>query len=139
MKSDFFRCVLPWPDWNISPNGTKNRRYRSALTKNHRSDAGYIAMEAMGYRNWVDADVIFAIWIFRQPDKRHRDTGNMHSSMKAAQDGVFDALKVNDHAVKDEYLHLDGIKEGGEVELRLYEDVIQWLDDVKTLALETYL
>jgi len=136
VSRDFFRVVLPWPNWDISPNGTRNRRYKSALTKEHRERAYYLAMEAIGYRNWIDADVVFAIWIFRQPDGKRRDTGNMHSSMKAYQDGIFDALKIDDHAIKPEYLHLDGIKKGGEVELRLYEDMIQFLDDVKTLALD---
>ena len=139
MSRDFFRVLLPWPDWNISPNGTRNRKWRAALTKEHRTQARYIAMEAMGYRNWVDADVVFSIWIFRQPDNKRRDTGNMRGAMKAYQDGVFDALKIDDHVVKDEHLHLDGIKAGGEVELRLYEDVYQWFDDVRELVRETYL
>ena len=135
---DFFRVVLPWPNWDISPNGTHNRKYRTALTKSHRTLARYAAIGAIGYRNWIDADVAFSIWLFRQPNKIHRDTGNIRSAMKAYQDGVADALKIDDHVIKDEHLHLDGYKDGGEVELRIYEDVVQWLDDVRVLVFDAY-
>jgi len=138
MKVDFFRILLPWPNWDISPNGTHNRKYRAALTKEHRERAGWIAREAIGYNNWVDSDVILAIWIFRQPNKMRRDTGNMRGAMKAYQDGIFDVLLINDHVVKDEHLHLDGYKDNGEIELRLYEDWQQWIDDVIILTKEKY-
>ena len=138
MKIDFFRLLLPWPNWDISPNGTHNRKYRSALTKEHRYAGEMLAREAIGFHNWVDSDVILAIWIFRQPDKKRRDTGNMRAAMKAYQDGISDALLINDHVIKDEHLHLDGYKEGGEIELRLYEDYHQWIDDVIVLTKEVY-
>ena len=138
-EHDFFRVVLPWPNWAISPNGTKDRHVRARLTKQHRQLAMMISLEALGFQNWIDnQDAVFSVWLFRQPDNRKRDTGNIRGAMKAYQDGVADALKIDDHAIKDEHLHLDGIKEGGEVELRIYEDVRQWLDDVAYLVLEKY-
>jgi len=135
---NFFRVVLPWPDWDISPNGTKNREKRARLTKEHRYIAKMIARETIGFQNWVDADMLFSVWIFRQPDKKHRDTGNMRAAMKAYQDGIFDALLINDFAVKPELLFQDGIVQGGEVELRLYEDYRQWIDDVIVLTKEAF-
>jgi len=138
VKIDFFRLLLPWPNWDISPNGTRNRKYRTKLTREHRQMAEMLAREAIGFNNWVDAEEILSIWIFRQPSKSHRDTGNMRAAMKAYQDGVFDALLIDDHAVKDEHLHLDGFIKDGEVELRLYEDYHQWIDDVIVLTKEVY-
>ena len=138
-EHDFFRVVLPWPDWKISPNGTKDRHTRARLTKEHRYLAKCEARNAIGYRNWIDEqDTVFSVWLFRQPDKRKRDTGNMRGAMKAYQDGIADALRIDDHAIKDEYLHLDGIIEGGEVELRLYEDVLSFIDDIKTLLFDKH-
>jgi len=133
-NNDFFRVVLPWPDWNISPNSRTHYRKKAVLTKEHRQAAYYFALEAMGASNWVDADRVFSVWIFCDPDSRHRDTGNIRAAMKAYQDGVCDALKIDDFVIKDEHLHRHEIKEGGEVELRLYEDYRSWLDDVVVLS-----
>ena len=95
-------------------------------------------MDAIGYRNWIDADIVFSVWIFNQPTKARRDTGNMRAAMKSYQDGVFDALRIDDHVVKDEHLHLGEYVKGGAVELRLYEDVEQFLDDVVVLVRDRY-
>lgn len=138
MNRDFFRVVLPWADWGLSPNGRLHHHAKAKLVREHRRTARLLSLEALGFRNWVDADMIFSVWIFRQPDKRRRDTGNMRATVKSYQDGVFDALKIDDHSVKDEHLHLDGVKENGEIELRLYEDVRQWLDDVFILTVDRY-
>ena len=62
----------------------------------------------------------------------------MRGAMKAYQDGIFDVLRIDDSVIKPEALFQDGIIKGGEVELRLYEDVRQWLDDVIYLATEKY-
>ena len=62
----------------------------------------------------------------------------MRAAMKAYQDGVADALRIDDHVIKDEYLHLDGIMKGGEVELRLYECVFSFIDDINTLLFDKH-
>ena len=137
-ERDFFRVVLPWPNWDISPNGTSNRRYKAQLVRQHRQDARYAAMAAIGYQNWIDGNEAYSIWIFRQPNKRKRDTGNMRAACKAYQDGVFDALRVDDSIIKPEAIFQDGYIDGGEVELRLYEDPRQWLDDVIQLLAKNH-
>ena len=138
MDRDFFRVVLPWPDWGLSPNKKLHRHEKAKLVRQHRMMAMSISLDSIGFQNWIDADQVFSVWIFRQPSKHRRDTGNIRAAMKSYQDGIFDALKIDDHVIKDEYLHLDGIKKGGEVELRLYEDVRQFLDDVNVLATHRY-
>ena len=135
---DFFRVVLPWVDWGLSPNKKMHYQEKATLVKQHRTIARSKANEAIGFQNWIDADTLFSVWIFRQPTNHKRDTGNMRAAMKSYQDGIADALRIDDHVIKDEHLHLDGIKDGGEVELRLYEDVRQWLDDVTVLVTEKY-
>ena len=133
-KTDFFRVLLPWPDWNISPNGRLHHQQKARLTRQHRQAAKLLAMDALGFGNWVDADRLFAVWIFHDPDARWRDTGNIRGAMKAYQDGVFDALRIDDRVVRDEHLHRAGIMEGGQIELRLYEDYRAWIDDVMVLT-----
>jgi len=133
-KTDFFRVVLPWPDWDISPNSRLHYQKKAKLVKEHRFTARTLALEALGRDNWVDADRLFSVWMFSDPDKIRRDTGNIRAAMKAYQDGVFDALKIDDSAVRDEHLHRDAVVPGGRVELRLYEDYRGWIDDVMTLS-----
>ena len=132
--NDFFRVVLPWPDWGISPNGRLHYRKKAELVRQHRAAARALAMEAMGPGNWVDADRVFSVWIFCDPDNMHRDTGNIRAAMKAYQDGVCDALKIDDYVIKDEHLHRHEVRPGGEVELRMYEDYKAWIDDVIVLS-----
>ena len=140
MDNDFFRVVLPWPDWNLSPNARIHYQEKSAITKTHRFIAKSISNESLGFRNWIDADVAFTIWLFWEPNKIRRDTGNMRAAVKAYQDGVFDALKLDDQIIRDEYLHRAGIKKdaGGEIEFRIYEDYRQWLDDIIMLSSTRY-
>ena len=85
---DFFRVELPWPDWNISPNGRLHHQQKARLVRQHRQAAKILALDAMGPGNWVDADRIFSVWIFGDPDGRRRDTGNIRAAMKAYQDGI---------------------------------------------------
>ena len=134
-SNDFFRVVLPWPDWDLSPNGTTNKNKRARLTKDARWQAKILAMEAIGLGNWVDnRDQLFAIWMFCPPNNIRRDTGNMRATMKAWQDGIFDALSSDDSAIKDEYLHRVSAKKPGHVEMRLYESYEMWLDDIITIS-----
>ena len=133
--NDFFRVRLPWPDWSISPNSRAHYQHKAAIVKQHRHIARLVSLDALGFGNWIDADRVYAVWLFHDPDKRRRDTGNIRATMKAYQDGVFDALRVDDYAVKDEFLHrASEIIPGGGVELRLYEDHQAWLDDVIVLS-----
>lgn len=133
-KTDFFRVILPWPDWDISPNSRLHYQKKARLTKEHRFTARMIALEALGSDNWVDSDRLFSVWIFSDPDHIRRDTGNIRAAMKAYQDGIFDALRIDDSAVRDEHLHRAEVVSGGQVELRLYEDYRAWIDDVKVLS-----
>ena len=137
-NNDFFRVVLPWPNWDISPNGRLHYKKKARLTRQHRTAAKFLALEALGAGNWVDADRVFSVWIFSDPDRKHRDTGNIRAAMKAYQDGICDALKIDDYVIKDEHLHRHDVKPGGEVELRLYEDYRSWIDDVMVLSMLKY-
>lgn len=95
------KIVLPWPNPKLNPNRSKGMHWASttALRKTARTDAGYLARQAMSAdRGSVgDAASTLALSItFVQPDKRARDRDNLLAALKPSLDGVADALGVND-------------------------------------------
>ena len=61
------------------------------------------------------------MWIdFYPPDKRKRDDDGLLSSMKAARDGIADALGIDDSRfVSHPFLHHDCVRKGGMVKITL--------------------
>ena len=49
---------------------------------------------------------------FVPPDRRHRDDDNMIASLKAARDGIADALGVNDRRFRPNYVFAEPEKPG---------------------------
>jgi crossover junction endodeoxyribonuclease RusA len=100
--------TLPWPPKQLQGNGTRNRMARWRIGKQYRTTAYLLTLQAMprefrgcsiGYH--VNLSVSFE---FRQPAKRSdgrrnvqvNDDDNLIAAMKSAQDGIADALGVND-------------------------------------------
>ena len=134
--SEFLRIVFPWPDWKLSPNGRSNNiNYQASITSLARGDAKNLTLEQLeGKPIFVASTMLWSIWMFSEPDNHTRDRGNMRAAMKAAQDGVFDAIQRDDSIVEDELLFRADVVKGGAVELRLYEDCRQWIDDIIALT-----
>jgi crossover junction endodeoxyribonuclease RusA len=53
--------------------------------------------------------------VFYQPDKRRRDDDGMIAAFKAGRDGVADALGVDDHGFRPEYVFADEPVKWGKV------------------------
>lgn len=53
--------------------------------------------------------------VFHQPDKRRRDDDGMIAAFKAGRDGIADALRMDDHAFRPEYLFADEPVKWGKV------------------------
>lgn len=90
---------IPWPSGVLSPNSRAHWGTISKAKKRYRSAAAY-AVHAAGppiqvcmLRDFAKVDVKLS---FSPPDKRARDEDNMLASMKAALDGVSDALDIDD-------------------------------------------
>jgi len=134
--SEFLRIVFPWPNWKLSPNERSNNwNYHAKITADARGEAKILALGALdGKPIFVASTMLWSIWMFSEPDNRTRDRGNMRAAMKAAQDGVFDAIQRDDSIVEDELLFRADVVKGGAVELRLYEDCRQWIDDIIALT-----
>ena len=110
--------TLPWPPRVLHPNqaprnlastwGAK-KRYRHACAVLTRAVA---AEPAPAGRIKVDVE-------FRCPDRLPRDVLNLGMAIKAAVDGVADALEVNDRMFRPWSLDFGPVVAGGEVVLRL--------------------
>lgn len=89
-------CVaLPWPDRRLSPNARVHWSRRAKAVKLARQEALALAFEAGARRLRITGQPRIAM-TFCPPDRRRRDMDNLIASMKAANDGIADALNVDD-------------------------------------------
>lgn len=127
------KIVLPWPDRRLSPNARLHFRVVAAVKAKARKDAAYLTYDAMpaGVREVRqcfagDGPITYQVTFF-PPDKRHRDDDNMIASLKAARDGIADALGVSDRRFKPQYYFEEPCKPG-RVEVRIYPQVGEGTD-----------
>lgn len=111
------RIVLPWPDPKLSPNARLHWRAKVGPKQAAKIKAGWLTVAAEGYHATKAAlaahdGPIPVEMRFYPPDRRHRDDDNMIGSMKAARDGVADALGVDDRRFRPHYFFEDAEKPG---------------------------
>lgn len=87
---------LPWPDKRLSPNARVHWSTLAKAKKAAKREAYYAALEA-GVRD-IKADSLLVRFSFYPPDRRARDVDNMLASMKAANDGIAQAVGIDDSA-----------------------------------------
>lgn len=86
--------TLPWPAKELSPNWRGYWSVRAKAVKAYRKAAGWATVAS---KDRVEGDgPIYLHVYFYPPDDRRRDGTNMLASLKAAFDGIADALGVND-------------------------------------------
>lgn len=107
--------ALPWLDKRLSPNARTHWRSLASIKKAAKSDATLLTLEALrGKRlSWDGGDVPVEI-VFHPPDRRRRDLDNLVGAQKAAQDGVAEALGVDDHLFVPTY-RMGPVVRGGSV------------------------
>jgi crossover junction endodeoxyribonuclease RusA len=111
--------VLPWPDRRLHPNARVHWKAKSPVTKAARSTAHLLALEAGWHRVELPAGKLH-VWIdFYPPDRRRRDDDGLLASMKAARDGIADALKVDDNRFVSHPQLMDEVRPGGQVVVRI--------------------
>lgn len=84
---------LPWPDKALSSNARTHWAKRARAVKTYRHNAGWIARSHMVCPDPA-ADLTFTYY---PPDRRKRDPQNMPHMLKAAIDGIADAMGCDDH------------------------------------------
>lgn len=108
--------TLSWPSPVLSPNSRVHWSKRAAATKAARTAAFYLTRAAVTIKPaW---DRVGLSVTFCPPDKRRRDMDGMIASMKAAQDGISDALGIDDRFFIPTYRIADPVP-GGAVRVEI--------------------
>lgn len=99
---------LPWPSNLLSPNARIHWAEKAKAVKKARGDAKVLVQSAIrssgvDVSKWEGAKVTV---FFYPPDSRRRDTDGMIASHKAAQDGIADALGLDDNFFEVTYQRL---------------------------------
>ena len=90
---------LPWPSKELFQNSAAHWRTKARQVKAARKVAFYLTLEQRPLPYFA-GDISVTILIY-EPDRRKRDTMNIDAAMKAAVDGIFDALKQDNKAGDD--------------------------------------
>jgi crossover junction endodeoxyribonuclease RusA len=107
--------VLSWPPKELNPNSSAKLRAKLRAKKAHREEAYYATKAALGagYRAPVDQELAIIV-TFYPPDNRRRDEDNCIGSLKRAQDGIAQAIGLDDYYLRPRYQFAEPVK-GGKV------------------------
>jgi hypothetical protein len=102
---------LSWPPSVLNPNIKAHWRTKHQWAKVYKHEA-YI-LSKKGYRFALMAEEPINVHvIFYPPDNRHRDEDNMLASLKAALDGIAQAIGVDDRWFRISHEVGEVVKEG---------------------------
>lgn len=102
--------TLPWPDKRLSPNARLHWATKARATKASRNEALWAFWAAGARKLKIGAPKI--TMTFCPPDRRRRDRDNLIASMKAATDGIADALGIDDSKFETTYRMGEPVKGG---------------------------
>lgn len=108
------RVELPWPDKRLSPNSRTHWRPKAEAVAAARHAAKYLCFNAMGRQGYVPVARPRVSYTFCPPNRQRRDLDNLIAAHKAANDGIADALNVNDRDFQLAYAMGEVVK-GGKV------------------------
>jgi len=108
--------ILPWPSKELNPNSRCHWAVKAEAAKLARAMGFFRALERG--ENGIAGD-LEAHYIFHPPDRIRRDIDNCLSSNKSAQDGICEALGVDDSQIKRTVLEWGALVKGGSVDLRI--------------------
>jgi len=110
--------TLPWPDKKLSPNARGHWATKSKAKAMARRTAFALALEAGWRTAWPEGRL--HVWIDGYaPDKRKRDHDNFLSSLKAALDGIAQAMQVDDSRFVPHPFIKEEVRPKGEVRVRI--------------------
>ena len=115
-----------WPVSDLSPN-SRAKWGKIAAVKAARAMGRYAVVKYFESHDREQlAGPLEVQYHFYPPDNRRRDLDNMHGCMKAYQDGVFEALGVNDATIEIIELRRCNIQKPGCVIMYIMEYGLQW-------------
>jgi len=108
------RIIIPYPPAKLSPNVRQHWAAKAKLVKAYRFRCGWEAKATQG--GPFDPDATLPVRItFHPPDKRRRDRDNMIAAFKGGQDGIADAIGVDDSKWEPTYAVGEPCKPSGKV------------------------
>lgn len=117
-----FTVTLPWPPRELGPNHKIHYRAKAPITKQARQDAYYLVHDQTAAHHWqrqFDNKILHDDWYFYPPDNRRRDRDNVKAACKAYQDGICEALGIDDRQLKAGWAEMMHKVEGGKVEVHI--------------------
>ena len=90
------KIYFPWLDARLSPNKRIDRRALIGVKRDAKDLATLLTFESGLVL--LDTDLQIKI-TFCPPDKRRRDLDNLYATFKAYQDGIFEALSLDDSLI----------------------------------------
>jgi len=112
--------TLPWPSPILSPNSRVHHMARARAAREARSEAWSIVQSEHGGKIFSSDRTNLPIsFTFYPPDARHYDTDGIYSRLKAAQDGIADALAIDDRLFRPVTIDWGEITLGGKVVVRI--------------------
>ncbi|MDR0274143.1 MAG: endonuclease [Burkholderiaceae bacterium] len=119
--------TLPWPSRTLHPNARVHWRVLALARKAARHEAFVLARHAgLGLLSFP-AQGRLHLWLdFYPPDRRRRDDDGLLSSMKAARDGIADALQIDDGRFVSHPFLRDEVRCGGQVRVRITTGPHPW-------------
>lgn len=104
---------LPWPDRRLHPNARPHWAARARAVDGARADAHLLTRAALGRApvTFAPGPIRFAVVAY-PPDRRRRDDDGIIASLKAARDGIADALGVDDHRFRLAFELAEPVRKG---------------------------
>jgi crossover junction endodeoxyribonuclease RusA len=105
---------LPWPSSELSQNARTHHAVKARAVKKARNDA-YWLTKAVNDGSLKDAETLRVMFFFYPPDYRKRDLDNAFGALKAARDGIAQALNIDDSKWHEIVILRGPVEKGGRV------------------------
>jgi len=93
------KLVLPIPDKTLNPNVIKHYHQKAKVKANAKTASFWIVKQQVTSHDLTAEDRLSVSYIYYRADKRLVDLDNVVASCKSLQDGVFQALGLNDNQI----------------------------------------
>lgn len=104
--------TLPWPPADLTPHAKGGWRPKAKATKSYREQAFWLSKAAKVPCN-PNAVLTFT---YHPPNRARRDVQNMPGRLKAAIDGIADAMRCDDHGFRPRFPdHFGEVRPGGAI------------------------
>jgi crossover junction endodeoxyribonuclease RusA len=105
---------LPWPSSELSQNARTHHAVKARAVKKARNDAFWLT-KAVNDGSLKDAETLRVTFTFHMPDYRKRDLDNVFGSLKAARDGIAEAIGIDDSRWNEITILRGPVEKGGRV------------------------